>query len=125
MLSDHRSLTGVVLHCQLCEAIYRLMPRLSDFHVRHPSVEVRIVTPVGPVTKPGNVSNNNYPIDGLFCFTAALPENKKSVLESQAVLKIGPILPAAIRPAAPNRGLPKIVPIAVAGNLFPAVIKRG
>ncbi|MEO4000424.1 LysR substrate-binding domain-containing protein [Mesorhizobium sp. CAU 1732] len=51
LLSDHRKSTGVVLHCQLCEAIYWLMPRLSDFHERHPSVEVRIVTSVEPITK--------------------------------------------------------------------------
>lgn len=50
-LSDHRKSTGVVLHCQLCEAIYWLMPRLSDFHESHPSVEVRIVTSVEPITK--------------------------------------------------------------------------
>ncbi|MDH4992096.1 LysR substrate-binding domain-containing protein [Aquamicrobium lusatiense] len=51
LLGDRRKSIGVVLHCQLCEAIYWLMPRLSDFHERHPSVEVRIVTSVQPITK--------------------------------------------------------------------------
>lgn len=51
ILGDRRKSTGVILHCQLCEAIYWLMPRLSDFHERHPSVEVRVVTSVDPITK--------------------------------------------------------------------------
>ncbi|MEE2950432.1 MAG: LysR substrate-binding domain-containing protein [Pseudomonadota bacterium] len=32
----------VVLRCQLCEAFYWLMPRLSSFHRFHPDVEVRV-----------------------------------------------------------------------------------
>jgi DNA-binding transcriptional LysR family regulator len=44
---------GVVLHCQLCEAIYWLMPRLSRFHERHPEIEVRVVTALAPLTSAG------------------------------------------------------------------------
>ncbi len=42
---------GLVLHCQLCEAFYWLMPRLSRFHERHPSLEVRVVTSIAPLTE--------------------------------------------------------------------------
>ena len=41
---------GLVLHCQLCEAFYWLMPRLSHFHERHPGVEVRVVSALTPLT---------------------------------------------------------------------------
>lgn len=42
---------GLVLHCQLCEAFYWLMPRLSRFHERHPGLEVRIVSSLAPLTQ--------------------------------------------------------------------------
>lgn len=42
---------GLVLHCQLCEAFYWLMPRLSRFHERHPGVEVRVVSALAPLTE--------------------------------------------------------------------------
>ncbi|WP_339949215.1 LysR substrate-binding domain-containing protein [uncultured Albimonas sp.] len=42
---------GVVLHCQLCEAFYWLMPRLSRFHERHPEVELRVVSALAPLTE--------------------------------------------------------------------------
>ncbi len=41
---------GLVLHCQLCEAFYWLMPRLSGFHERHPGLEVRVVSALAPLT---------------------------------------------------------------------------
>ena len=41
---------GLVLHCQLCEAFYWLMPRLSRFHERHPGIEVRVVSALAPLT---------------------------------------------------------------------------
>ncbi len=41
---------GLVLHCQLCEAFYWLMPRLSRFHERHPGLEVRVVSSLAPLT---------------------------------------------------------------------------
>ena len=41
---------GLVLHCQLCEAFYWLMPRLSRFHERHPGLEVRVVSALAPLT---------------------------------------------------------------------------
>ncbi|POF34583.1 LysR substrate-binding domain-containing protein [Roseibium marinum] len=42
---------GLLLHCQLCEAFYWLMPRLSRFHERHPGVEVRVVSSLAPLTQ--------------------------------------------------------------------------
>lgn len=42
---------GLVLHCQLCEAFYWLMPRLSRFHERHPGIEVRVVSALAPLTE--------------------------------------------------------------------------
>ncbi|MBK1697980.1 LysR substrate-binding domain-containing protein [Rhodovibrio salinarum] len=42
---------GLVLHCQLCEAFYWLMPRLAHFHKRHPGLEVRVVSSLAPVTE--------------------------------------------------------------------------
>lgn len=42
---------GLVLHCQLCEAFYWLMPRLSRFHERHPGAEVRVVSALAPLTQ--------------------------------------------------------------------------
>lgn len=41
---------GLVLHCQLCEAFYWLMPRLSRFHEDHPGVELRVVSALAPLT---------------------------------------------------------------------------
>lgn len=42
---------GVVLRCQLCEAFYWLMPRLSLFHERHPDIELRISSSLRPITE--------------------------------------------------------------------------
>ncbi|MGQ7848374.1 LysR family transcriptional regulator [Granulosicoccus sp. 3-233] len=42
---------GLILLCQLCEAFYWLMPRLSRFHERHPSLEVRVVSLLAPLTE--------------------------------------------------------------------------
>ncbi len=41
----------VVLHCQLCEAFYWLMPRLSRFHEQHPNIELRVVSSMRPLTE--------------------------------------------------------------------------
>ncbi len=49
-LRGGRALGGLVLHCQLCEAFYWLMPRLSRFHERHPGLEVRVVSALDPLT---------------------------------------------------------------------------
>ncbi|PYE85731.1 LysR substrate-binding domain-containing protein [Pseudoroseicyclus aestuarii] len=49
-LRGGRAPGGLVLHCQLCEAFYWLMPRLSQFHERHPGVEVRVVSALAPLT---------------------------------------------------------------------------
>lgn len=49
-LRGGRQLGGVVLHCQLCEAFYWLMPRLACFHERHPGVEIRVVSALAPIT---------------------------------------------------------------------------
>ncbi|WP_312931949.1 LysR substrate-binding domain-containing protein [Pseudomonas sp.] len=39
----------VVLFCQLCEAFYWMMPRLSSFRDQHPGIEVQVVTSTQPV----------------------------------------------------------------------------
>ncbi|SEO06149.1 LysR substrate-binding domain-containing protein [Pseudomonas sp. NFACC39-1] len=41
----------VVLLCQLCEAFYWLMPRLSSFHQQYPEIEIQVVTSTGPLTE--------------------------------------------------------------------------
>ncbi len=39
----------LVLHCQLCEAFYWLMPRLASFHEQNPGVELRVVSSLKPL----------------------------------------------------------------------------
>lgn len=39
---------GVVLHCQLYEALYWLMPRLSRFQESHPDIELRVASSLLP-----------------------------------------------------------------------------
>ncbi|MFC6338281.1 LysR family transcriptional regulator [Pseudomonas sp. CCM 7891] len=41
----------VVLLCQLCEAFYWLMPRLSTFHQQHPEIEIQVATSTRPLTE--------------------------------------------------------------------------
>lgn len=41
----------LVLLCQLCEAFYWLMPRLSGFHQRHAQIEIQVVTTTRPLTE--------------------------------------------------------------------------
>lgn len=41
----------VVLRCQLCEAFYWLMPRLPEFHVQHPEIQLQLVSSLEPLTK--------------------------------------------------------------------------
>ncbi len=41
----------LVLHCQLCEAFYWLMPRLVRFHERHPGIELRVASSLKPLTE--------------------------------------------------------------------------
>lgn len=41
----------VVLLCQLCEAFYWLMPRLSTFHQRYPEIEIQVATSTRPLTE--------------------------------------------------------------------------
>lgn len=41
----------LVLHYQLCEAFYWLMPRLARFHERHPGTELRVVSALKPLTE--------------------------------------------------------------------------
>ncbi|KAA5604197.1 LysR family transcriptional regulator [Roseospira marina] len=50
-LRGGRGAGGLVLQCQLCEAFYWLMPRLSRFHARHPEIELRVVTVLTPLTE--------------------------------------------------------------------------
>ncbi|WDG40123.1 LysR substrate-binding domain-containing protein [Pseudomonas synxantha] len=40
----------VVLLCQLCEAFYWLMPRLSTFHQQYPQIEIQVVSCTRPIT---------------------------------------------------------------------------
>ncbi|MAY62784.1 MAG: LysR family transcriptional regulator [Rhizobiales bacterium] len=51
LLRGGQTADGVVLRCQLCEAIYWLMPRLSRFHQRHPEIELRVATALEPLTQ--------------------------------------------------------------------------
>ncbi|MEM9589990.1 MAG: LysR substrate-binding domain-containing protein [Pseudomonadota bacterium] len=41
----------LVLHCQLCEAFFWLMPRMAAFHAMHPDVELRVVSTLAPLTE--------------------------------------------------------------------------
>lgn len=41
----------VMLFCQLCEAFYWLMPRLSKFHQRHPDIDIKLTTSTRPLTE--------------------------------------------------------------------------
>ncbi|MEP3275580.1 MAG: LysR substrate-binding domain-containing protein [Stappiaceae bacterium] len=50
-LTGQRRSDELVLHCQLCEAFYWLMPRLAGFHERHPGVELRVVSSLNPLTE--------------------------------------------------------------------------
>ena len=50
-LQGRRRADELILHCQLCEAFYWLMPRLSGFHERHPGVELRVVSSLNPLTE--------------------------------------------------------------------------
>lgn len=50
-LRGQRRAGELVLHCQLCEAFYWLMPRLARFHERHPGTELRVVSSLNPLTE--------------------------------------------------------------------------
>jgi DNA-binding transcriptional LysR family regulator len=50
-LRGGQSAGGLVLHCQLCEAFYWLMPRLLRFHERQPGIDVRVVSANAPLTE--------------------------------------------------------------------------
>ena len=41
----------VLLRSQLCEGLYWLMPRLSDFYQKHPDAGVRVITSTRPLTE--------------------------------------------------------------------------
>ncbi|WP_319520659.1 LysR substrate-binding domain-containing protein [uncultured Martelella sp.] len=41
----------VILRCQLCEAFYWLMPRLSRFHARNPDIQLQLVSALEPLTQ--------------------------------------------------------------------------
>lgn len=51
LIRGQRRSRELVLHCQLCEAFYWLMPRLSGFHQHHPDVELRVVSSLKPLTE--------------------------------------------------------------------------
>ena len=48
-LRGRRRSGEVVLFAELCSAVYWLMPRLADFHQRHPELEVRVSASLLPV----------------------------------------------------------------------------
>ncbi|MGP1253050.1 MAG: LysR substrate-binding domain-containing protein [Kiloniellales bacterium] len=48
-LRGRRRSGEVVLFAELCSAVYWLMPRLADFHQRHPDLEVRVSASLLPV----------------------------------------------------------------------------
>ncbi|MDA4845759.1 LysR substrate-binding domain-containing protein [Hoeflea sp. E7-10] len=50
-LRGARRASELVLHCQLCEAFYWLMPRLNGFHELHPGVELRVLSSLRPITE--------------------------------------------------------------------------
>ncbi|MEM8876882.1 MAG: LysR substrate-binding domain-containing protein [Pseudomonadota bacterium] len=50
-LRGSRRARELVLHCQLCEAFYWLMPRLAAFHARHPGIELRVISALHPLTE--------------------------------------------------------------------------
>ena len=50
VLQGRRRADELILHCQLCEAFYWLMPRLSGFHAQNPGVELRVVSALKPLT---------------------------------------------------------------------------
>ena len=41
----------VLLRSQLCEGLYWLMPRLSEFYQKHPDIGVRVITSTRPLTQ--------------------------------------------------------------------------
>lgn len=41
----------ILLRSQLCEGLYWLMPRLSEFYQKHPDVGVRLITSTRPMTE--------------------------------------------------------------------------
>ncbi|EEE35111.1 transcriptional regulator, LysR family [Rhodobacteraceae bacterium KLH11] len=51
LLQGKRRSSELVLHCQLCEAFYWLMPRLASFHEQNPGVELRVVSSLKPLTE--------------------------------------------------------------------------
>ena len=55
VLRGARRTHELVLHCQLCEAFYWLMPRLARFHEHHPGVELRVVSSLKPLTESGEM----------------------------------------------------------------------
>ncbi len=46
-----RNSSEIVLFSQLCEGLYWLMPRLSQFHQSNPGIEVRVMTSTQPLTE--------------------------------------------------------------------------
>ncbi|KAB7614656.1 LysR family transcriptional regulator [Amylibacter sp. SFDW26] len=48
----HKSSDGeIVLHAQLCEGLYWLMPRLSQFYQKNPNIAVRVAVSTLPITQ--------------------------------------------------------------------------
>ncbi|TYC60983.1 LysR family transcriptional regulator [Rhodobacterales bacterium] len=53
LLTGAGDLGTVILRCQLCEAFYWLMPRLSRFHALYPELQLQVVSAIEPLTQAG------------------------------------------------------------------------
>ncbi|MGI9372061.1 MAG: LysR substrate-binding domain-containing protein [Hyphomicrobiales bacterium] len=50
-LRQSQKANEIVLRSQLCEGLYWLMPRLSDFYQKHPHIEVRVSISTKPISE--------------------------------------------------------------------------
>lgn len=90
---------GLVLHCQLCEAFYWLMPRLARFHQRHPGVELRVLSSLAPLTAAAEPFDVAIQTTGRASGSARL-----AFTAADAVFPVcaPQLVPSALRPLAPE-----------------------
>ncbi|MBX2869453.1 MAG: LysR family transcriptional regulator [Acidiferrobacterales bacterium] len=50
-LRERKKSGEIVLFAQLCEGLYWVMPRLSNFYQQHPNIEVRVPVSTRPITE--------------------------------------------------------------------------
>ena len=108
----------VVLRSQLCEGLYWLLPRLSDFYQKHPDVPVRVSTSTRPIGESEERFDLALQTSGRdsgktrLVFTAAdevFPICSPRYLETLPV----EILPAAMSHNSPSDGAPHNLPLAL------------